>query len=123
MNNLNALLAKSTLPNLLDTHPPFQIDGNFGGTAAVAEMLLQSHSGIVHLLPALPGDWSKGSVRGLCARGGFVVDMDWEDGELTSVCIYSQQGRHCRLKYLQKNINFETGKGEQFEFDGNLILK
>lgn len=123
LKNLQALLAKSTLPNLFDTHPPFQIDGNFGGTAGIAEMLLQSHLGIIHLLPALPRVWGEGSVRGLCARGGFEVDMDWKDGELTSVCIYSEQGRHCRLKYLQKSITFETGKGEQYEFDKNLIMR
>lgn len=110
--NLQALYRKSTLSNLFDTHPPFQIDGNFGGTAGIAEMLLQSQAKAIELLPALPHAWSQGEVHGLRARGDFVVDMQWEDGALSSATIQAGKDRTCNLKYGNQSIQIPMGKGE-----------
>lgn len=96
--NLKKLLAYSTNPNLLNSQPPFQIDGNFGGTAAIAEALLQSCNGEINLLPALPDEWNEGHVKGLRAKGGFIIDIEWSDNKLKKAVISSESGSECRLR-------------------------
>ena len=109
------LLKNGTLDNLWDTHAPFQIDGNFGGTAGVTEMLMQSHAGFIHLLPALPDAWREGSVTGLRARGNFTVDIYWKDGRLDHAVVLSGSGGACHLRYGDKAKTLKTQKGKTYE--------
>jgi alpha-L-fucosidase 2 len=115
--HLRLLLEKSTLPNLFDNHPPFQIDGNFGGTAGIAEMLLQSHNGVVTILPALPDAWPQGAVTGLKARGNFEIDIEWEAGSMNKVVIRSLSGAPLTLVCGDKKVSLNTVKGRTYTFD------
>ena len=131
------LLGRRTNPNLWDVHPPFQIDGNLGATAGIAEMLLQSHEGYIHVLPSLPDVWDSGSVSGLTARGAFEVTIEWENGTAKRVLIKSNQGNEVRVKadfsddvtvkqqekeidYVFENglLVFESRRGEAYEITG-----
>jgi alpha-L-fucosidase 2 len=103
-------------PNLFDAHPPFQIDGNFGATAGIAEMLMQSHAGEIHLLPALPTAWPAGSVAGLRARGGFEVDQSWSGGRLVQADIRSSIGGRARVRYGDTTRDLDTRPGQQITF-------
>ncbi len=126
---LAGLWQKRTLPNLFDLCGPFQIDGNFGATAGIAEMLLQSQwtekrdgndLRVVNLLPALPKAWPSGSVKGLCARDGFVVDFDWDQNGLKHVVVHSKLGKSCLLRCGGNEIVLKTQAGKDYAFDGKL---
>ncbi|MBB5619507.1 alpha-L-fucosidase 2 [Pedobacter cryoconitis] len=100
-----------TYANLFCAHPPFQIDGNFGGGAGIAEMLLQSHQGYIELLPAIPVEWKQGQVKGLIARGGYTLDMQWENGKLISAQLKAKKAGDCKLKYGNKIISLSVAAG------------
>jgi alpha-L-fucosidase 2 len=112
------LSPERTYPDLFDSCPPFQIDGNFGATAGIAEMLLQSQNDQIQFLPALPGAWPQGSVRGFRARGGFEVDFSWKDGTLTEATIRSLAGNVAHLRYGSITKTVETKAGDSFTWDG-----
>ncbi|HOO65530.1 MAG: glycoside hydrolase family 95 protein [Bacteroidales bacterium] len=118
--HVRLLLEKSTLPNLFDNHPPFQIDGNFGGTAGLAEMLVQSHGGVVRVLPALPAAWPEGKVTGLKARGNFEVGIEWSAGVAEKITVKSLSGAPLNLSYRGNHITMDTEKGITYRFDSNL---
>ena len=101
-----------TYPNLFDAHPPFQIDGNFGGTAGVCEMLVQSHNDTIVLLPALPDNWSEGAVSGICARGGYEIDMAWKNGVVTSLSITSKKTGTANIRVNGNDMRIKIKQGQ-----------
>ena len=109
--------------NLFDAHPPFQIDGNFGASAGIVEMLIQSHQGFIQLLPALPDVLLNGRISGVCARGAFELAFEWKDGVLQKVKVLSKAGKRCRLKYGEYIIDFDTQKGKTYSLSGSLKFR
>jgi alpha-L-fucosidase 2 len=120
--NVLALQRKSTWSNLFDNHPPFQIDGNFGVVSGITEMLMQSHAGEVHILPSLPDAWPSGKINGIVARGGFVVDIKWNEGKLTNLKVKSRLGNKLKLHYGTIRKELELDKGETIFLNSELSL-
>jgi alpha-L-fucosidase 2 len=118
--HLQELMKKSTLRNLFDTHPPFQIDGNFGGTAGIAEMILQSDGARIRLLPAIPATWADGEADGLCARGGIIVNLKWNNGALTGVTLESASDTEQLLIYRDASIPVQLKAGEALTLNQDL---
>ena len=108
--------------NLFDAHPPFQIDGNFGGAAGIGELLVQSHTRYVDILPALPSALANGSINGICTRGGFRLNIEWSNGKLQSLIVTSLAGNVCRLRYKDKTVSINTEKNKTYRFDGELRM-
>jgi alpha-L-fucosidase 2 len=104
-------------PNLFDAHPPFQIDGNFGGAAGIGELILQSHTKYIDILPALPAALPNGDVKGYCARGGFVFDIKWSNGKLQELSVTSKAGQSLLMRYNNKVVNIQTTKNTVYKFD------
>ncbi|MBR5445436.1 MAG: glycoside hydrolase family 95 protein [Clostridia bacterium] len=129
--NIRALFTKSTLPNLFDTHPPFQIDGNFGGAAGIGEMVMQSHEGFISLLPALPDELADGSFTGLCARGGYTVDAVWEAGAVTAFAVTSADSKAVEVElpaadgvlYTDASGSVYVVENGRIRLSGNAVLK
>jgi alpha-L-fucosidase 2 len=117
---LRGQLAESTLPNMFDTHPPFQIDGNFGAAAAIAEMLVQSDDTTLSLLPALPSAWPAGSVTGLRARGGLTVDLTWKNGALARATLTAAQGRAIAVKSGNRIAQLKLSARQAVSLNGSL---
>lgn len=128
---LTNLISTGTYPNMFDAHPPFQIDGNFGGASGITEMLMQSYSkidgknlsGEIYILPALPSALAEGKVKGLCARGGFEVNIEWKDGKLVQAEIKSLLGNDLKIRYKNKIVEMKTAKGKLYAYNKELLLE
>jgi len=122
---MNASVKKGgggSYPNLFDAHPPFQIDGNFGGAAGILECLVQSHTGEINLLPALPSALPDGKVTGIMTRGAFELSLVWKNGKLESLKVLSKTGNHCKIRYGNKQIKFNTAKGKSYSLNAQLMM-
>jgi alpha-L-fucosidase 2 len=114
--------AGGVYPNLFDAHPPFQIDGNFGATSGITEMLLQSHAGEIHLLPALPRAWPDGEITGLRARGGVQVDISWRGGRLASALLRADAETRCQVRHGERMVTLQLRGRRPARLDGNLVM-